>query len=244
MKSILSVYADWAKEQNLLPDGINHYREIGQPNLLACMSNEKVDEGYLTEDEVTEIVRSLENAFEKVAVLMAYEGFLFANYGDAYMVGSADIEGTRLRVGDYEGEASDKLRLYIEEAEEAECYYQRMPDGEVREVKFKDCCGPVFKQIYNAIRSYDTLDQRRHYFERLFRRIRDYTGERFITIKKLNDSGRINAIRNFMEAEGATDARQVFIAHKAELDLKYGEIREVGRFFAVHDRHLRRRPFT
>ena len=244
MKSILSVYADWAKEQGQLPDGINHYREIGQPNLLACMSNEKVDEGYLTEDEVTEIVRSLENPFERVAVLMAYEGFLFANYGDAYMVGSADIEGDTLRVGPIKGKASPALLAYIEEAEAADIYYLRKWDGDVREIKFQDGGGPVFKQIYNAIRSYDTLDQRRHYFERLFRRIRDYTGERFITIRKLNESGRINAIRKLMEEEGSTDARRTFMAHKAELDARFGEIREVGRFFAVHDRHLRRRPFT
>ena len=234
MRSTLSVYTDWCKEQNMLRDGINHYREIVQPNLVECMSSQKIEESYLSEDNIYQIVNDLENAFEKVAVLLAYEGFLFANYYDAYMLSSADIEGNMLTVGSQTGEASDRLRLYIEEAEAAEAYYQRMPDGNDREVRFQDGGGPVFKQLYNAVRDYTTVDQRRHYFERLFRRIRDYAGERFITIKKLNDSGRINAIKKYMKEEGATDARKVFMEHKAELDAKYGEILEVGRFFAVH----------
>jgi hypothetical protein len=107
-------------------------------------------------------------------------------------------------------------------------------NGDVKEVRFQDGGGPIFKQLYNNVRAYDTMDLRRHYFERLFRRIRDRAGEDFITIKKLNESGRINALKSFMATEGATDARKCFMAHKRELDLKYGTILEVGRFFAVH----------
>ena len=126
------------------------------------------------------------------------------------------------------------LISYMYEAEAADRYYQCFENGDVKEVRFQDGGGPIFKQLYNNVRAYDTMDLRRHYFERLFRRIRDRAGEDFITIKKLNESGRINSLKSFMEAEGATDARKCFMAHKKELDLKYGTILEVGRFFAVH----------
>lgn len=234
MKSALSVYTDWCREQNLLRDGINHYTEIGQPNLLACLCSTKVEKSYLSEDEVIFLVTQMENAFEKVAILLAYEGFLFANYDAAYMVSSDDIDGSFLKVGEQEHKASPYLLEYIEEAEAADCYYLRQMGGNVKEMPFKPGGGPVFKQLYNAVREYNTMELRRFYFERLFRRIREYTGESFITIKKLNDSGRINELKRIMDAENAIDARKCFMKHKAELDAKYGIILEVGRFFAVH----------
>ena len=234
MKSALSVYADWCKEQNLLPDGINHYREIDHQDLFSCLSNEKVNRSILTKEEVMDAVRQLENAFEKVAVLLAYEGFLFSNYDAAYMVSTDNIYGDYLKVGEIENEASPELLLYIEEAEEAELYYWRKPDGDIKEIEFLPGGGPVFKRLYNAKRIYDTMDLRRHYFERLFRRIREYTGINFLTVKSLNESGRINSLKSFMETEGATDARAAFMANKKELDLRYGTVSEVGRFLTLH----------
>ena len=233
-KSALSVYADWCKEQNLLPDGINHYTEISAGNLVDCLSDKKLEESYLSDRSVQRIVDQLENAFEKVAVLLAYEGVLFANYNDCYTISCSDIDGNHLTVGGEVHEISYKLRACMEEAEEADRYYLRQGDGNIKEMPFRSDWPPIFKQLYNAVREYDTMDLRRHYFERLFRRIREYTGERFITVKKLNDSGRINELKRLMEAEGATDARECFMKHKNELDAKYGTILEVGRFFAVH----------
>ena len=234
MKSALSVYTDWCKEQNLLPDGINHYREVDHQDLFSCLSNEKVNRSILTKEEVMGAVRQLENAFEKVAVLLAYEGFLLSNYDAAYMVSSKDIYGDYLKVGEIENEASPELIEYIEEAEGTELYYWRKPDGEIREIPFLSGGGPVFKRLYNAKRIYDTMDLRRHYFERLFRRIRDYTCIDFLTVKSLNESGRINSLKSFMEAEGDTDVKTAFMANKEKLDLKYGTVSEVGRFLTLH----------
>lgn len=246
VKSGLSVYADWCKEQNLLPDGINHYREISQQNLLDCMSNEKIEEGYLSKAEVYNVASSLENPLESVAILLAYEGFLFANYDACYTLSTSDLDGNILTVGDKRAEASADLIEYMKEAEAADNYILRRPDEETREMKFRSNWPPIFKQLYNNVRPYDTMEQRRHFFERLFRRIRGYTGERFITIKKLNESGRINALKSFMAAEGVLTGKEspeekirkirgVFMKHKKELDLKYGEILEVGRFFKQHE---------
>lgn len=234
IKSALSVYADWCKDQNLLPDGINHYREISHQNLFGFMSAEKVSKSYLSEHEVETLANSLDNAFEVVAVRMAYEGFLYANYEAAYMVSSSDIEGKVLAVGSRSQIASEALRDAIVEAEAADVYIMHTESGSIRDITFQNGGGPVFKQLYNTARTYVTMEQRRHYFERMFRRIRDHIADPFITIKKLNDSGRINAIRNFMAEEAATDAKAVFMKHKKELDLRYGEITEVGRYFSVH----------
>ena len=246
IRSALSVYADWCKNQNLLPDGINHYKEIGHPNMIDCLSIRKLEEGYLTEDEIFNLATSMENAFEKVAILLAYEGFLDGNYDAAYMVSGTDIDNGILYLGEKINTLSSLLESYIYEAEEASVYYRQQANGEVRELKFQDGGGPVFKQLYNAIRDYDTPELRQHFFERMFRRIRDYSGERFITIKKLNESGRINAIKSFMKAEGVLKgnetskqmvdkAKETYLRHKKELDLRYGEILEVGRYFNVHE---------
>lgn len=74
MHSIIIGYVDWAIRNNLVEDGINHFREITKEQRDQCISN-KAKEKYLTFDELKNIINDLSaNPTNQFLVLSAWYG--------------------------------------------------------------------------------------------------------------------------------------------------------------------------
>ena len=239
--SILKKYTDWCLSESLVADGVNHYDEINYEDIAKCTNKVSTRKKYLTTAEVYRVVDSLLNPLEKVVVLAAFEGVLMnGGYLSVYNMTSDDLDGNVIHLdGGKFFTLSNCIIEYIKQAENASHYIPYNQEGSQRALDgyaFDPNDHYVFKRMYNVPVRYETEHRAQIYFIRTLERIRrECSGDTsLLTIKALNESGRIEAIKQYMEQEGSQDPRATMERHKNELDDRFGYIANCKRYIIKH----------
>jgi len=92
INSLFGNYTSWCMSHNLVPSGINNFREITMEMMTSCVNKLAMENGILTEEEVLHIVRLLPNYREKFFVLMAYETGKTKNYEHIFKAKLSDFD--------------------------------------------------------------------------------------------------------------------------------------------------------
>lgn len=236
--SVFKKYTDWCLSENMVADGINHYDELNYEHMAKCVNKANASKKYLTREDVYNIIDDLQNPLEKVLVLAAYEGLIMnAGYLSVYNISTEQLDGN-VFVGD-QGKfftLSDDIIEYMEEAEAADSYLAYTKSGDIKEFQFEEGNEYVFKRMYNVPTRYTDEHHAQIYFIRTFERIRKEIDRNadILTIKALNESGRIDAIKTYMKAENETNPQVVMERHRDELNSTYGNVANIKRYVVKH----------
>ncbi len=92
-------YVDWALSQNLVYDGVNHFRQITKEERDKCLSIKKMDK-YLTEEELNKIVASIPDYTDKFLVLAPWYSIGSRIKEELLYVSDRDIKGLTLTLRD------------------------------------------------------------------------------------------------------------------------------------------------
>ena len=110
--SQLSAYTQWCLEQNLVPDGINHFMELNQDILNTCVNKAALSDTIMSRDRILEIIKDMKNPREQFVVLMLFETGNSNHFANIFYAKPEDFDFDKNMVNTYEGKTvrvSDEL---------------------------------------------------------------------------------------------------------------------------------------
>lgn len=90
--SVYSQYTQWCLEQNLVPDGQNHYLEITMDIIYNCLNKMAMDNSVISRQELINLSRVLPNARDKFVLLYFFEVGKNKNYTELANLKLTDID--------------------------------------------------------------------------------------------------------------------------------------------------------
>lgn len=121
INSYLSMYVQWCLEQNLVPDGQNHYLEMNQDTLFSCLNKILFNKSIISLEELVSLIRVLPNAREQFSILFIFELSKNKDYMElshAMISQFNDKDKTFTKQNGDVVKISDALLHYAHEAEE------------------------------------------------------------------------------------------------------------------------------
>lgn len=231
--NILDSYTNWCLKNGLITDNQNHYKEIKTEAICKCVDTNALDEKIFTQEELLEEIRHLPNYQDQFIILGLFEGIPTKN-DCIRQVKISDLNGYELRLCNGETRTiSKQLRHIMEEA-----------DKEVDYIVLSNTEKTIPYNIEpTIIKSLNRKTSQRNTILLVGTRIRKcfkYLGyEEGITIRNLQDSGRIYFIKKYAN-ENSVDIREmIFNSHLRIIheDI-YGKIQNLNAFWKMYKNYL------
>lgn len=92
----LARYTSWAKEQELVVDGINHYKDINDEDLLSCVNLRQLKQSIVTRDDVIRATQTATNALDAFITLAIFEGIRGKSCEDLAFLNMSDFNGNEV----------------------------------------------------------------------------------------------------------------------------------------------------
>ena len=202
VNSRLQAYCDWCNENNLVPDGCNHYREFRFNDFHNYVDQLLEKKKYITREELNELLKQIVNPRDKFVILGIFEFGKSEHFIDLFEMRLSDIDEKNLTVS----LASDRVvrvtRMFVDiakEADEEEIYH--FPTSE--KTKRMTPSTYIFKKVKtNNVQSDD--DKRYNkMIAQIIKSSMDYCGGYVgINAASLAISGQIERIRKRAEEMG------------------------------------------
>ena len=107
LNSQFAMYATWCMSRNLIPTGINNFREITIEMLATCVNVLAMESGILSEEEIYSIIRRMQNDREKFFLLMLYETGKTKNFEHIFKAKISDFDFDNLKLHTSDGRVVD-----------------------------------------------------------------------------------------------------------------------------------------
>lgn len=110
--SQLATYTQWCLDQNLVPDGINHFMELNQDILNTCVNRAALADTIMSRDRVLEIIKDMKNPREQFVILMLFETGNSNHFCNIFYAKPEDFDFDNKTLHTYEGRTvnvSDEL---------------------------------------------------------------------------------------------------------------------------------------
>lgn len=195
-------YVQWALQESLIIDGMNHFAEIGQEELYGCVNKFGIDESIITKEKLNEILAKI-NAFrDKYAIIALFEGIKGTGFSDVINANIRDIDKQNKKMKLYSGktiDVSDRFIMIAELAANEDTYVS--PGGRTYHLIGED--GAIYKIFDKKIIEGNESKN----LAKVYRRVLNALDEsRFITPNSIFTSGLIYRINQFAEEDGVTAA--------------------------------------
>lgn len=196
--SVLKTYTDWCCQNRLSIDNINHYVEIDTSKIDIYVN--KATSGFITRNELNELLIKLPNDSDKFLILALFEGVRSEFIGELLAITLNDIDHEKKTITFPSGETkvmSRELYYLAIKSSEEEIYYSL---AEHTEIKLKT--GKIVNERVNA-----TKDSIEHLNKRIKVRIsliKEVYGVANLSIPKLSRAGLIDNIRKIMAEKNIT----------------------------------------
>lgn len=105
--SQLSAYTQWCLEQNLVPDGINHFMELNQDVLNTCVNRAAMANTIMSRERVLEIASEMKNPRERFVLLMLFETGNSKHFSNIFYAKPEDFDFDKKILHTYEGRTVD-----------------------------------------------------------------------------------------------------------------------------------------
>ena len=215
-----SSYTDWMLKEGLVPDSQNHYREFTGEALIPFVYGWLAENKVLNREQVLDIANALPNPSDSFAILALFEGIKGDQCCDLYYAELGQFEGlTHHGWSGRDVEVSAELVEYAALSSEAYAYH-----GPEKDIMFDPDDGRILKRFPQARKEVDGLLMYRRVATRITR-LKEALGLKSMTVGGLIESGRIDMVKRLME-EGE-EPRDVFLAHREEIEAKYGKVASV-----------------
>lgn len=93
-------YGNWALSQHIIVDGQNHFSEINNEHLAACVNSSELDKSILTYKELRELMGQLYNDQDRFIFFCLFEGIKGKDYSEILTLKMSDINGDQVCLAD------------------------------------------------------------------------------------------------------------------------------------------------
>lgn len=215
----LTAYTNWCIVNGLVTDNQNHFLEFDTVMLSNCVDLNKLHDMVITREKLLQEIELLPNAQDAFIFLGLFEGIPLRD-GIIGKIRLSDLNGNVLTLPDGKTlTLSNKLVDIMHEAD-AEITYKPLRETG-REKRLEDK-GTIIKEIIHGKKK-ESVD----ITPLIGRRIRNcaaVTDIPNITVKMLQESGRIDLIKRIMERENITFEESIRVPYKEEHEAIYGKI--------------------
>ena len=241
LNSQLVQYTDWWKNNSMLPDNQNHFREINISILEQCLNVHLLNATIVTRKELLKEIINMERyePFERFIILALFEGIRGREFEDLRNLYPSDFKNNKVKL--YSGkeyEVSSKLVELAEESAETFVYYT----SDQKKRWFDPFDSRCLKRVKTECANNEKRDYERR--EKLFitkrlKRIKD-DGYLFIGSNELKESGRIEYIKNLMAVHNLS--AEECLKKFPEIQERFGHIDSVLQYCRLYQNMLNGLP--
>ena len=129
----LARYTTWAMEQALVDDGMNHFKDFDDEDLLGCVNLRQLKQSIVTRDDVIRATQMADNALDGFVTLAIFEGIRGKACEDLAYLDINDFHGNKVKLrSGKEVEISDRLCRLARETNAATTYTKT--NGQVQQL--------------------------------------------------------------------------------------------------------------
>ena len=230
LNTMLSNYTEWCLRHNLVADSQNHFDELSTKTIMSCVNTALAKTGIFTRKQLLANIEGFFNVSDKFLVLGLFEGLMGTGMSDFWNVTSEDIDGNKLNLKGSGRvlEVSNELIKFARESIDEYDYHPIISiekDSVPKDKSFALDDIRVIKAMWNTSTENDMI-LRRRMMNRLARLTR--SDEQPYRRGLLMESGRIDAIKSYMQKDDTRDIRTTYKKHKDELEYRYNIIYDLG----------------
>lgn len=232
MNNQYKLYTAYALNRGLIKDNQNHYAEIDNETLKSCLHAGLAKAKMITRSELLDILDSgdVENVSDKVIALAIFEGICGKELTELTHMEPTDINQDTNIISLYGGrklKISDKLKEWCLESANEYNYYNSI--NKMSNKSYQKTDSRVIKRLSNS--TIDNDLQRHKTMNRRLDHLIDITGCNAFGVGSLRESGRLEMIRDLVEA-GSTlhDALR-----NDDMIYRYGKITSIKRYCLKYD---------
>ena len=218
--SAYSLYTQWCLEQNLVPDGQNHYLEVSMDAIYSCLNKMAMDNSIISREELISLSRILPNARDKFVILYFFEVGRNKDYSDLtnLRMEDFDIENQTVTLSDRTVFVSREL-INLAEESIVEDQYIPLKFGSSRILPYIPSDTVV--RFVPPARQFSEFSKGRKIYH-LMVRVLDYIGiGKWHTINTIIESGKIHMVNTKAKERGITG--EEYINHYLfEVEHQYG----------------------
>lgn len=191
VNNIYYQYCDFCLHLNLVPDSQNHFAEMDRETLNGFINKTVLKKAKISRDTILFWASQLPNPFDSFALLCIFEGIDGENHQEIIQMKVSDIDRANKQIRLCTGRTvnvSDELIDYAIEADGC-LVYRAIHKNALRD--FPLTPGErIYKDNYNVVYDDDEYKSGRRLYNRL-KKIFEYLGVEFLTIKMLIRSGKL-----------------------------------------------------
>ena len=211
INSNYSMYTTWALAETLVPDGQNHFLEVGNDIMAECLNSSLFENTIITREELEKHADTLPNYVDRFVIYAIFEGICgkwyeeitSANLSDIHR-GEGNLAGGIMKL--CTGRLVPVTPKFIDVANlaaEEKTYQSYMESGAV--YKYRECPGgQLFKMSKNRAENLENDQKNKaQVLNRRYNHAIDFMGlPRQLTAKRLMVSGKLEYIKGIMVREG------------------------------------------
>lgn len=218
--SAYSLYTQWCLEQNLVPDGQNHYLEVSMDAIYSCLNKMAMDNSIISREELISLSRILPNARDKFVILYFFEVGRNKDYSDLtnLRIEDFDIENQTVTLSDRTVFVSREL-INLAEESMVEDQYIPLKFGSSRILPYIPSDTVV--RFVPPARQFSEFSKGRKIYH-LMVRVLDYIGiGKWHTINTIIESGKIHMV-NIKAKERGITGEEYINRYLFEVEHQYG----------------------
>lgn len=218
--SAYSLYTQWCLEQNLVPDGQNHYLEVSMDAIHSCLNKMAMDNSIISREELISLSRILPNARDKFVILYFFEVGRNKDYSDLtnLRMEDFDIENQTVTLSDRTVFVSREL-INLAEESIVEDQYIPLKFGSSRILPYIPSDTVV--RFVPPARQFSEFSKGRKIYH-LMVRVLDYIGiGKWHTINTIIESGKIHMVNTKAKERGIT-GEEYINQYLFEVEHQYG----------------------
>ena len=194
-------YAQWALQESLIVDGMNHFVEITDDEIFECVNKYGLNSSIITKEELDNILFHISSSRDKFVLLALFEGIKGINLDDIVNMKLDDINRSDNTVNLESGKKkkiSNQLIQYAIESADEKCY----DSISGRTYKYEERPGyPVKVVRRNGTKSAGDV------ITKVIRGEFDVIGvPRYVTFNSIYTSGLIHQINQFADQDNVSAA--------------------------------------
>lgn len=216
LHNALTMYTNWCIMNGMVSDNQNHYTEINSVMLCSCVNFVALRKMMVSRDELLELLKELPNYSDMFILLGLFEG-IPAKQGCMFNIKVSDIHGNELTLPDGNIVViSDELKHIMHVAAEEETHTSLPNKKKDFEYEYTDGDHVLRHIKRNSVRPNEVL-----VIGSRMRKCADYLDMPGLTIKALQESGRMWEISKIMKRNGVS-LDDAVIKYRSEHEAIYG----------------------
>lgn len=220
VNSHFSMYTQWCLQKSLVMDSQNHFLEFELHNLKDCLNKALYNMKYVTREIVLKWVDELPNPKDQFVILGLFEGIKGKDFCELANLRRRDINGNTLKLcTDREIKVSNKLISIINDCINEDKYYSISGKG-VKTMPLIDK-GFIIKDYPNARDDVSDFQRGRKIYTGVMRILKYFDVDNFISANSINESGKIQMIKERSKALGMSCKDYIYSDNITEVEKKY-----------------------